>query len=428
MILKLELKQIFLCLAVTIGTSSLAYRLWLSIRKKLNFQRRKIKSSKRNVYINGISSCFPSNCYRQTQMRDMFIKNYCSGQTNLIPKDLDFIDRVFSAALIETCSVNLPEEHLFIRMTREQYTAYVKKTMLSLSCQSARNAIENSNGIKIDQITHIVFGTMTATIAAPSMDIYITKELGLNLNVKRLNVESMGCLTGFRLVGLCRDITLEAENNIVLLIVCDIRSALGNQFTPFISNEPIDKSNVIIAALFRDACGAAIFSQKNSNNNNHLNVIDHRSAIIENTLELGRLKEFNDSSIHLYLDKQLPYAVFNYLPNVVYKLIDQYKIDKDTCQFAIHTGGPKIIRGIQKCLNLKDEQLCASWYVMINYGNLSGSSNLVVLEHFTRWKYSSIKPDCKNIIFPKDFNQYKYVIGLSFGPGIAVECILFQLE
>ncbi|CAF0974715.1 unnamed protein product [Rotaria sordida] len=416
----------FLYLAVTIGTSSLAYKIWLSINKNFLSYRRKSISSKKNVYINGMSCCFPPNCYRQTQMCNMFIKNYCAGQTNIIPKDLDFIHRVFSAALIETCYVNLPEDRLFIRMKREEYIEYVKRTMLSMACQSARNAIDNSNGLKLDQITHIVFGTMTATISAPSMDIFIAKELGLNPTVKRLNVEAMGCLTGFRLVGLCRDIALQSESNIVLLIVSDIRSALGNQLTPFIPMEPIDRSNVIIAALFRDACGAAIFSQKIPNH--CCTVIDHRSGIIENTLELGRVKEFNDSSIHLYLDKQLPYAVFNYVPNVVNKLLEEYKIDIQTCQFAVHTGGPKIIRGIQQCLDLQPEQVCASWYVMINYGNLSGSSNLVVVEHFRRWKYSSTKPICKSIVFPEDFNKYKYIIGLSFGPGIAVECVLFGLE
>ena len=98
------------------------------------------------------------------------------------------------------------------------------------------------------------------------------------------------------------------------------------------------------------------------------------------------------------------------------------------CQFAVHTGGPKIIRGIAECLNLKDEQLCASWFVMINYGNLSGSSNLVVLEHFRRWKYSSIKPSYQYISFPNDFNSYKYLIGISFGPGIALECVLLNIQ
>jgi predicted naringenin-chalcone synthase len=418
----MDLKEMFIYLAFTVGTSSLAYQIYLSISKKFLSHRRK----KNKVYLNGISCCFPSNIYNQHQMRNMFIKNYCGGEINILPNDLDFINRVFNASLIEKCHVNLNENDLFIRMKREEYTEYVKRTMLSMACQAAKNAILDTNGFTFDKITHLIFGTMTGTISAPSMDILISKELQLNSNVKRLNVESMGCLTGFRLVGLSRDISFQSEDNIILLIVCDIRSALGNQLTEFNSMKPIDKSNVIISALFRDSCGAAIFSQKKPNKSCH--IIDHRSAIIENTLHLGRLKEFNDSSIHLYLDKQLPYAVFNYVPNMINNLLQQYQINIIQCQFAVHTGGPKIIRGIQQCLNLKDEQLCASWFVMINYGNLSGSSNLVVLEHFRRWKYSLDKPLHKNIHFPKDFNQYKYIIGLSFGPGIAIECVLLEIE
>lgn len=416
----MDLNEMFIYAAFTLGTSSLAYRIYFKVKEYFE----------KKVYINGISSTFPSNIYKQEEMREMFIENYCQGKNNILEKDFDFITRVFNASLIEKCHINLNKNELFKRMTREEYTLYIKQTILSMSCQATLNAIKDTNKqFQLNDITHIVFGTMTGSICAPSMDIFISKELKLNSNVKRLNVESMGCLTGFRLVGLCRDIAYQSKTNLVLLIVADIRSALGNQLTPFIPMESIDKSNVIISALFRDSCGAALFSQNKSNNSSS-SIIDHRSEILPNTIELGRLKEFNDSSIHLYLDKQLPYAVFHFLPNFIEKFLNEHQINIDQCQFAVHTGGPKIIRGIGKCLNLKDEQLCASWFVMINYGNLSGSSNLVVLQHFHKWKYSNIKPKSNNnnIIFPNDFNIYKYVIGLSFGPGIALECVLFKLE
>jgi alkylresorcinol/alkylpyrone synthase len=380
------------------------------------------------VYMNGIASSFPKNSYRQSQMREMFIQNYCGGQANLLEKDFDFINRVFCAASIETCYVQLPENRLFSRMARDEYTRYVKSTMLTMACEAARAVMANIAGFNPQQITHIVFGTMTATIAAPSMDVCLAQALGLKTSVKRLNVEAMGCLTGFRLVGLCRDMALQSEDNVVLLIVSDVRSALGHQMTPFNPQEPIDKSNVIVAALFRDSCGAAIFSQKPNERGNNCSVIDHRTSMIPNTFELGRLCEFADSSIHLYLDKQLPYAVFDHLPQLVHRLLDDHRINIALCQFAVHTGGPKIIRGVQQCLDLKDEQVCASWFVMKYCGNLSGSSNLVVVEHFYRWRSSSSKPSCSDVVFPDDLSQYQYIIGLSFGPGIGVECVLFELE
>ena len=157
-------------------------------------------------------------------------------------------------------------------------------------------------------------------------------------------------------------------------------------------------------------------------------IIDHHSSIVENTLELGRLQEYSDGSIHLFLDRKLPDAIFDVIPNIVLSLLKQHTIDIKACLFAVHTGGPKIINGIQQCLNLQEEQLCASWFCMKKYGNLSGSSNLVVLEHLLRWKYTYKKPICDDVLFPGNFNQYKCIVGLSFGPGIALECVLFGLE
>ena len=72
----------------------------------------------------------------------------------------------------------------------------LKKTMFSMSCKAALNTIENLNGLKKDQITDIIFVTMTSTIEVPSIDIFISKQFGLNSNIKHLNVESMECLKG----------------------------------------------------------------------------------------------------------------------------------------------------------------------------------------------------------------------------------------
>ena len=423
----MDLKRIFEYIGLSVITSSLVYKIFILMKKYFFSMHEENVCNEIKVYINGMSSSFPSNIYSQKEMLEMFIENYCGGETNLREEDFQFINRVFSAALISTCHINLSKEYLFRRMKREEYTEYIKETILSLSIQAGRNAIKDTEYFQLNQITHLIFGTMTGSIAAPSMDILIAKQLQLNSNVKRLNVESMGCLTGFRLLALSKDIAFQSRDNCVLLIVADIRSALGNQLTEFIPMKSIDKSNVIISALFRDACAATIISQKKRNKKS-LNIIDHRSQILPNTFELGRLKEFNDSSIHLYLDKQLPYALFQFIPNFIHNFLHEHQINIDQCQFAVHTGGPKIIRGITNCLNLKDEQLCASWFVMINYGNLSGSSNLVVLEHFRRWKYSSIIPYQENITFPDDFHKYKYLIGLSFGPGIALECVLLELQ
>ena len=101
-------------------------------------------------------------------------------------------------------------------------------------------------------------GTMTGTIHAPTLDTYLARELGLRLDIKRLNVESMGCLTGFRCLALASELAAARPGNTVLTVVCDIRSALGNQLTPHAPGAPVDRANVIASCLFRDSGGAAI--------------------------------------------------------------------------------------------------------------------------------------------------------------------------
>lgn len=378
--------------------------------------------SKPSIYINGLSSAFPPYLYTQEQMKEIFIKNYCDGQENLLAKDVEFINRVFSRTLIRTCRINLPAHRLFEQMTRQIYTDYVKRTLLSLACEAAQQALCDASYLPC-QITHLVFGTMTATIRAPSLDISIIQQLNLSDTVKRLNVEAMGCLTGFRLLGLARDIAAEDENNVVLLVVCDIRSALGNQLTPFTYMEPIDKNNVIISAMFRDSGGAAVLSQKR-HSNKKFRFLDHRSFLIPNSYDKVLLQEFDTGKIHLFLDKALPDSLFTHVPQFIFKFLGDYSIDINRCLFAVHTGGPKILHGIEKSLNLKREQLFASWFVMKNYGNLSGSSNLVVLDYIRRLN-KSVDDD---ICVPTDFNQYSYIVGLSFGPGLGVECVLLEIQ
>ena len=101
-------------------------------------------------------------------------------------------------------------------------------------------------------------GTMTGTIHAPTMDTYLARELGLRSDIRRLNVESMGCLTGFRCLALASELAAGRPGNTVLTVVCDIRSALGNQLTAHAAGAPVDRANVIASCLFRDSGGAAI--------------------------------------------------------------------------------------------------------------------------------------------------------------------------
>jgi len=372
-------------------------------------------NTERNARIVGLASAFPPHEYSQTQYLEAFLRNH-----TMTADDEDFTRRVWAATGFNTCSSYLPESELFVKMTRSKYVTYVKSSLKDLALRSAREAIKNWGG-DTQKLTHIVFGTMTGTIHAPTMDIEVALELKLPSSIKRLNVEGMGCLTGYRALGLASDIARSDPANMVLLIVCDIRSALGNQLSGHKPGDRVDKSNVIVSALFRDSGASAIISSAQLHDvpasKSRLplyEILDHKSHLIPDTFNLVKYGERDDAVIHLYIDKELPGAIKKVLRGQVEKLLAPHGLTLDDCSYSVHTGGPKVLEYVAEGLGCDKTRMASSWYCMKKWGNLSGSSNLVVLDQ------------CRKL--PKDVvhDQRRHVVCMSFGPGVGMELLLLR--
>ena len=86
---------------------------------------------------------------------------------------------------------------------------------------------------------------------------------------------------------------------------------------------------------------------------------------------------------------------------------------KETCaadfDWALHPGGMTVISGVQKLMNLTEENLRASYEIYITHGNSSSATIFSVLHRLL------INGGGKD-----------HVVGCAFGPGIAVEMMLFK--
>lgn len=348
-----------------------------------------------NTYITGLASSYPPYEYTQVEMKEAFLRHNPTDDTNI-----DFIERVFNGTQIEACRSFLPKDSLFKRMGREEYIQYIKKSLLSLGIEAAKGAISEWSG-NIKDITHIIWGSMTGCIYAPTMDIELITHLGLSPFTKRINIENMGCLTGFRCLALASSLAKEHKNNRVLVVVGDIRSALGNQF-----GIDFNRSNVIVGSLFRDSCGACIVSQEKDKS--IYSIENHESIIIPDTLNLVKYTEKDGGYIHLDISKDLPTCIGNNLLPLVQRLLQPFDISVKDCDIACHTGGPRILNTVRDALQIQNNQLEASWFVMKKYGNLSGSSNLIVLDH------------------NRTIGRRDSVICISMGPGLGVETLYLK--
>jgi len=208
----------------------------------------------------------------------------------------------------------------------------------------------------------------------------------------------------------------------VLLVVCDIRSALGNQLSPHKAGDPVDKSNVIVSSLFRDSGASAVVSSgtlgqvvPGSPSGKPLyEIMDHRSMLIPNTFDLVKYAERDDAVIHLYIAKELPEAIKKVLRGQVDALLEPHGLKVEDCSYSVHTGGPKVLNYVAEGLKCTKERMASSWYCMQKWGNLSGSSNLVVLDNWRKLP-KEVKSDPK-----------RHVVCMSFGPGVGMELLLLK--
>eukprot|EP01116_Phalansterium_solitarium_P018371 TRINITY_DN4842_c0_g1_i1.p1 TRINITY_DN4842_c0_g1~~TRINITY_DN4842_c0_g1_i1.p1 ORF type:complete len:383 (+),score=76.68 TRINITY_DN4842_c0_g1_i1:203-1351(+) len=358
-------------------------------------------------------AAFPPQLHKQSDVVEAFVAAH-----RMTPEDEAFTRRIFKNTMIETNSIYLPQEMLFKKMTKNEYVRHIKPKLFDLGLRAATQAISEWGGRKED-ITHFVWGTMTGSIHAPTMDILLTNKLGLRHDVQRLSIEGMGCLTGFRCLGLAADLAKGNRNAVILVIVADIRSAIGNQLTHHEDFSPIDRSNVIVSALFRDAGTAAIVSARPPQGDierplavaalPEYYIVDHLSSLLPETEHLALYQEKDNSELHLFLDRLLPDAIFKSIAGLVATLLAPHGVTPDKCHFFSHTGGPKILRGVQAVFDVPIERLASSWHIMKTYGNLSGSSNIAVVDHARR----SGEP-------------IEWAVCAAFGPGISVECVLLR--
>lgn len=92
---------------------------------------------------------------------------------------------------------------------------------------------------------------MSAVIDAPTIDNRLINSMGLPLNIRRLAVQQMGCLTGFRCLSTAAELAAANPAARILVVVADVRSGLQNQLPKWDSSSGPSRACIISCALFR---------------------------------------------------------------------------------------------------------------------------------------------------------------------------------
>ncbi|KAK9907577.1 hypothetical protein WJX75_006308 [Coccomyxa subellipsoidea] len=360
-------------------------------------------------YVLGTGEAYPPHSYSQEEFLAAFLERY-----KLDAVSEEFARRIFAATQIKHGCINLPRERLFHKMTRSEFVEYIQTSTKDIAERSAEMSLANWGGLRTD-ITHLIFGTMSAVIDSPTMDAKLIKSLGLLPTTKRISVQQMGCLTGFRCLSLATNIAKSDPKARVLVVVADIRSGLQNQLPAHKAGEPMERVTIVSCALFRDAASAAVIgSSPNMAREQPLaEVLCSASLLIPDTEDYVRIKDADDGTISWYNKTDLPDVVSAGVPSFVTgTLLEGTGLTPQDVQFIMHPGGPKILHGPAQKMGVENEKFQASWDFLQNHGNTSGSSNLALM-HVELTRPAGAVPS-------------SHVVCIGIGPGLSLEGLLLR--
>lgn len=357
----------------------------------------------------GLGAAF-GNSYTTEQMVAAFVAQRArEGDTEY---DEAFMRRVFEKCQFESHSVALPQKDLFRRMRREEYLEHRRTNLLGLAERAGDAALRSWRGDRLT-ITHLFWGTMTGRIEAPTLDISLLARLGLDHDVERTSIEGMGCLTGFRLLNLAAATARGDPRARILVIAADLRSALGNLMPC-----PVPRDLIVSCALFRDGASAAVVGGALSRVERPCyEIVSGQSRVLGRaSYGLVSYAERDSGSVELRLSPDLPHAIHDALPAFVESLLAKvvasgfHPPPVDDMDIICHTGGPKVVREVAAALRVSEDHFEATMAVMRARGNLSGASNLAVLDAHYRGTG----------------NKREWSLCISMGPGVCLEGVLLK--
>lgn len=284
-----------------------------------------------------------------------------------------------------------PGPGLAARMERYELEAPI------LAERATRRALDDA-GLAPAEITHIITVTCSGFMA-PGIDIHLMDTLGLPPTAQRTQVGFMGCHGAVNGMRVARGFVGSDPNAKVLLVAVELCS-LHFQYG-------WDDERNIANALFSDGAGALILGGAAAPSE-AWRATHTGSCLLPDSRDAMSWR-IRDHGFVMTLSDEVPKKINDSLaPWLDTWLAARALTQADIKTWAVHPGGPAILRAVQKSLGLHRKDLADSWETLREFGNMSSPTLLFILQ----------KLQARNAPRP--------CVALGFGPGLVVEAILFE--
>ncbi len=234
--------------------------------------------------------------------------------------------------------------------------------------KSARKALDAAN-MSADQIDTIVTVSSTG-VATPTIEALAFREMGFNSTVRRVPVFGLGCAGGVSGLGIAQALASSEPGSNVLLVVIEA-------CTLSFRSDRLQKADIIATILFGDGAAAAILST-----NQRSNIKLHKGSehLWPDTLGIMGW-DVDTTGLGVVFDRSIPAFAQEHMATVAHKAIEDSGFErKKLARYVFHPGGAKVVEALETALELPPETLDAERKILKNYGNMSASTALFVLE------------------------------------------------
>jgi predicted naringenin-chalcone synthase len=250
-------------------------------------------------------------------------------------------------------------------------------------------------------ITHLVVASCTGFVA-PGIDQLIVARTGIDPGVERTVVGFMGCYAAVNALRTAHHIVRSEPEARVLVVTVELCTL------HFQRTQEVDK--LLAMFLFGDGAAAAIVTADSTG----IALTDFRSGAIAGSAEAITWR-IGDQGFDMHLGGEVPARIAEALAHERTRNDDggllRGQAPEDYDLWAVHAGGRTILDAVERAFGLDAEALQPSRAILRDYGNISSSTLMFVLESMLAGRGRS---EAKGL-------------ALAFGPGLAAESFRFRL-
>jgi alkylresorcinol/alkylpyrone synthase len=343
-----------------------------------------------------VRHALPHNNVHQTEVKEA-IREVFQDKMD----DIDRLLNVFDNSCIEFRQVLMPlpwykDSH----SAREKNDIFIKKGY-QLAKQAASACFKEAN-VSPQSVDHVIFINSTG-YATPTIDAYLINDLDIPRSASRAPIWGLGCAGGAAGLSRAYDYCSAYPNALVLLTAlecCSLTFMTGNT----------SKKNIVGTSLFADGAAAVLVAGDHCASNMP-RIIATGSYLFPDSYQIMGW-DFKNDGMELVLSPKLPSLIKKELAPLVDRFLHDHQLDRSMLtHYLTHPGGAKVIDAYREALDLTGDKLKMTHDLLLNHGNMSSVSVLILLE---KWLHQEA--------------SHRRGVGLmsAFGPGFSAEMLLVE--